>query len=204
MHVLTDGRVWGRVPALLPPLQRRHQAGAAIACLCIHLRVDASIRVVLLVRARSLARVYSSRVAAPRRSESHDAYENAGSPSSSPAGPTAGTSRPSAPTSASSPSTSSSSRPSSTPLQAPQHPGREPRRLYGAWTFAALAGVEADASCGYGSATSPACDAGAQSLRPRAGGRKLCVGPPFRGARRPGSAIPGGARSSRGGLWDSF
>ena len=45
-----------------------------------------------------------------RRSESHDAYENAGSPSSSPAGPTAGTSRPSAPTStASSPSTSSCS-----------------------------------------------------------------------------------------------
>ena len=32
--------------------------------------------------------------------------------------------------------------------------------------FCALAGVEADASCGYGSATSPACDAGAQSLRP--------------------------------------
>ena len=32
--------------------------------------------------------------------------------------------------------------------------------------FCALAGVEADASCGYGTATSPACDAGAQSLRP--------------------------------------
>jgi len=32
--------------------------------------------------------------------------------------------------------------------------------------FCALAGVEADASCGYGSATSPACAVGAQSLRP--------------------------------------
>ena len=32
--------------------------------------------------------------------------------------------------------------------------------------FCALAGVEADASCGYGTATSPACDAGAAKLRP--------------------------------------
>ena len=32
--------------------------------------------------------------------------------------------------------------------------------------FCALAGVEADASCGYGTATSPACAVGAQSLRP--------------------------------------
>ena len=32
--------------------------------------------------------------------------------------------------------------------------------------FCALAGVEADASCGYGTATSPACAMGAQSLRP--------------------------------------
>ena len=38
--------------------------------------------------------------------------------------------------------------------------------------FCALAGVEADASCGYGSATSPACDAGAQSLRPLRWARK--------------------------------
>ena len=43
--------------------------------------------------------------------------------------------------------------------------------------FCALAGVEADASCGYGSATSPACAVGAQSLRPLRWAKR---GPPFR------------------------
>ena len=38
--------------------------------------------------------------------------------------------------------------------------------------FCALAGVEADASCGYGPATSLACAAGAQSLRPLRWARK--------------------------------
>ena len=38
--------------------------------------------------------------------------------------------------------------------------------------FCALAGVEADASCGYGTATSPACAVGAQSLRPLRWARK--------------------------------
>ena len=38
--------------------------------------------------------------------------------------------------------------------------------------FCALAGAEADASCGYGSATSPACAAGAANLRPLRWARK--------------------------------
>ena len=116
MHFFDCRCVRGRVPALLPPLQRRHQAGAASFCVIC-----------------AIAHAFRP---SPRRRRvpalPASTATPSSSPSSSPAGPTAGTSRPSAPTStASSPSTSSSSCLRRHALQAPQHLGRQPRRLHG-------------------------------------------------------------------------